>query len=50
VERLAEVDDPGALVALDAARAVPAHLPVERGLERVLDAQRAALEKKACGR
>ena len=46
VEGLPEVEDLLALVARDAPGPVPAHLPVERGLERVLDAERPALDEE----
>ena len=46
VEGLAEVEDLLALLARDALRPVPAHLPVEGRLERVLDAEGAALDEE----
>ena len=44
MERLAEVDDRGAELARRPAGLVAPDLPVEGGLERVLDGQRAALD------
>ena len=46
VEGLPEVQDLLALDPRDSLRPVPAHLPVEGRLERVLDAQRAALDEE----
>ena len=46
VEGLAEVDHRAALLAGDALGLVAPHLPVERDLERVLDAERAALDEE----
>ncbi len=46
VERLAQVDDLLALLAGDPLRAIAAHLPVEGGLERVLDPERPALDEE----
>ena len=46
VERLAQVDDLLALLPGDPLGAVAAHLPVEGGLERVLDPERAAFDEE----
>ena len=46
VEGLAEVDHLLALLAGDPLRLVAPHLPVERGLDRVLDAERPALDEE----
>ena len=49
VERLAQVQHPGAERGVDPVRPVPPRLPVERDLERVLDRERAALDEEQVG-